>query len=157
MNRTEKRDENRSVNDGVEQGANRTTYRVIYGDTDQMGVVYYANYLAFFERGRCEYMRERGFDYAAFEKSGFGFPVVDVACRYLQPARFDDLITIETAITGASRVTLEFTYRIVRGGDVLATGHTRHACVTTAGRPARLPATLKSLLPPEHQDHLARA
>ena len=161
MNRTE----NRSANDSAERsaqgranhGANRTNYRVIYGDTDQMGVVYYANYLAFFERGRCEYMRERGFDYAAFEKSGFGFPVVDVACRYVRPARVDDLITLETAITGASRVTLEFTYRVVRGDDVLATGHTKHACVNSAGRPARLPATLKTLLPAEHQEHLARA
>jgi acyl-CoA thioester hydrolase len=146
--------ENRSVDRGV----HRTDYRVIYGDTDQMGVVYYANYLVFFERGRCEYMRSRGFDYAAFERSGFGFPVVDAACRYVQPARFDDLITIETAIAAASRVTLEFAYRVLRGGDVLATGRTKHACVTTAGgRPARLPAVLKTLLPAEHQEHIARA
>lgn len=134
----------------------RCDYRVIYGDTDQMGVVYYANYLAFFERGRCEYMRARAFDYAAFEREGFGFPVVDAACRYRKPARFDDLITIETMVTGASRVTLEFGYRVLRGDDVLATGSTKHACVTQAGKPARLPAKLASLLPAEHHGHITR-
>jgi acyl-CoA thioester hydrolase len=140
----------------VNDHPNRCDYRVIYGDTDQMGVVYYANYLAFFERGRCEFMRERGFDYAAFERDGFAFPVVDVSCRYRSPARFDDLISIETAITGASRVTLAFGYRVLRGDDVLATGSTKHACVTRAGKPVRLPATLAVLLPAEHHEHLAR-
>jgi acyl-CoA thioester hydrolase len=136
---------------------NRSTYRVIYGDTDQMGVVYYANYFVFFERGRCEFMRERAFDYAAFEREGFAFPVVDAACKYRAPARFDDLLTLETTLTAASRVTLDFGYRILRGDDVLAEGSTRHACLTRAGRPARLPTTLSALLPPEFQHHLARA
>jgi acyl-CoA thioester hydrolase len=140
----------------VNGSTNRCDYRVIYGDTDQMGVVYYANYLVFFERGRCEFMRERDFNYAAFERAGFSFPVVDAACRYRSPARFGDLLTIETTITDASRVTLEFGYRILRGDHVLATGATKHACVTTAGRPARLPAALKPLLPAEHHEHLAR-
>jgi acyl-CoA thioester hydrolase len=136
---------------------NRSTYRVIYGDTDQMGVVYYANYLAFFERGRCEYMRERGFDYGAFERDGFLFPVVDAHCRYRSPARFDDLLVLETAITGATRVTLDFGYRVRRDDELLAEGSTRHACLTRAGRPARLPAALATLLPEEFQTHLARA
>ena len=135
---------------------NRSTYRVIYGDTDQMGVVYYANYFAFFERGRCEYMRERAFDYAAFERDGFAFPVVDAACRYRSPARFDDLLVIETQVTSVARVRFDFGYRILRDDTVLAEGATQHACIAR-GRPARLPASLRGLLPDEFHEHLARA
>ncbi len=127
-----------------------TSYRVIYGDTDQMGVVYYANHLVFFERGRCEFMRERGFDYGSFEREGFFVPVVDAAVRYLQPARFDDLITIDTAIGQTTRITFEFVYRITKvvdGADVVvATGSTRHACMDRAGKPVRLPPALKQLI-----------
>jgi len=131
---------------------NRCSYRVIYGDTDQMGVVYYANYLVFFERGRCEFMREHGFDYGAFEREGFFVPVVDAAVRYLQPARFDDLITIETSIGATTRITFEFVYRVTKLVDgqeiVVATGSTRHACMDKAGRPVRVPPSLKALLFP---------
>jgi acyl-CoA thioester hydrolase len=136
---------------------NRTSYRVIYGDTDQMGVVYYANYLALFERGRCEFMRERAFDYAAFERGGVGFPVVEANVKYRQPARFDDLVTIETELFDASRVTLDFRYRILRGEALLTEGSTRHACVSAAGRPVRLPLSLKPLLPEALHLFLAKA
>ena len=134
---------------------NRCEYRVIYGDTDQMGVVYYANYLALFERGRCEYMRERAFDYGAFEKQGFFFPVVEANCKYKSPARFDDLLTIETDIPTASRITVDFAYRVLRGATVLAEGFTRHACLNRDGRPVRLPLSLKPLLPEAHHGFLA--
>jgi acyl-CoA thioester hydrolase len=130
---------------------NRCTYRVIYGDTDQMGVVYYANYLAFFERGRCEFMRERAFDYGAFEKQGFILPVTEAALKYRQPARFDDLLVIETAMTAASRITATFTYRVLRDGDgaLLVEGSTTHACLTREGRPVRWPVAIKALMPAE--------
>ncbi len=130
---------------------NRCTYRVIYGDTDQMGVVYYANYLAFFERGRCEYMREQAFDYGAFEREGFILPVTEASLKYRQPARFDDLLVIETAMTAASRVTATFGYRVLRDADgaLLVEGATTHACLTRAGRPVRWPAPIKALIPPE--------
>ena len=131
---------------------NRCSYRVIYGDTDQMGVVYYANHLVFFERGRCEFMREYAFDYAAFEQEGFFVPVVDAAVRYLQPARFDDLLTIETMIGATTRITFEFLYRITKMKYdveiVVATGSTRHACMDRAGRPTRLPPALQALIRP---------
>lgn len=121
------------------------TYRVIYGDTDQMGVVYYANYLTFFERGRCEFLRESAFDYGALEREGFFLPVVDAAVRYGQPARFDDLITIETTLTEVRRTTVAFAYRVLRGDVVLASGSTRHACVNREGRPVRLPVAVRAL------------
>lgn len=126
---------------------NRSTYRVIYGDTDQMGVVYYANYLAFFERGRCEYMRERSFDYGGLEREGFFLPVVEANVKYRAPARFDDLITIEADITAASRITCTFSYRVLREDTLLCEGTTVHACLSRVGRPVRLPSSLRVLLP----------
>ena len=73
-----------------------SSYRVIYGDTDQMGVVYYANYLRWFESGRSEILRQIGLPDSTIESQGFDFPVVEVNCRYTQSARYDDLIKIET-------------------------------------------------------------
>ncbi len=132
---------------------NRTEYRVIYGDTDQMGVVYYANYLNLFERGRCEYMRERAFDYGAFEKEGFFFPVVEVNCKYKAPAHFDDLLVIETEITAVSRITVDFGYRVLCGTTLLSEGSTRHACLSKeSGRPVRFPASIRPLFPPQFGD-----
>ncbi|MBI1947023.1 MAG: YbgC/FadM family acyl-CoA thioesterase [Deltaproteobacteria bacterium] len=116
-----------------------------------MGVVYYANYLAFFERGRCEYMRERAFDYGAFEKQGFVLPVTEASVKYRQPARFDDLLIIETVMTAASRITATFGYRVSREADgtLLVEGSTTHACLTREGRPVRWPAPIKALMPSE--------
>lgn len=129
----------------------QSTYRVIYGDTDQMGVVYYANYLALFERGRCEYMRERRFDYGAFEREGYMLPVVDAHVKYRAPGRFDDLLVIDADITDASRITATFSYRISRDdagtSTLLAEGTTTHACLTRDGRPVRWPSALATLLP----------
>lgn len=129
----------------------RAPYRVIYGDTDQMGVVYYANYFAFFERGRCEWMREGGLDYAALEKSGVFLPVVEAHCRYRESARFDDLLIIETRVASTTRIRLSFEYRILReepdGSETLiAEGSTLHAAIGRDGRPVRLPAEILSRL-----------
>jgi acyl-CoA thioester hydrolase len=128
---------------------NRCTYRVIYGDTDQMGVVYYANYLAFFERGRCEYMRERRFDYAELERAGFILPVTEAHVKYRAPAKFDDLLTIETKMADASRVTATFQYRVLRDDAVLVEGTTTHACLSKDGLPQRWPAQIRPLIPAE--------
>jgi acyl-CoA thioester hydrolase len=87
---------------------NLAPYRVIYGDTDQMGVVYYANYLRWFEMGRTELLRQIGATYSSVEEAGFFFPVTEVSCRYHKPARFDDEITVETALTALGRATLDF-------------------------------------------------
>ncbi len=122
-------------------------YRVIYGDTDQMGVVYYANYLVFFERGRCEFMRSVGLDYAAVEREGVFLPVADAAVKYHRPARFDDLLSIVTRLVERRRSTIRFAYEIRRGDELLASGETRHAAVNRDGRPVRLPAALTSTLP----------
>jgi acyl-CoA thioester hydrolase len=121
----------------------RAEIRVIYGDTDQMGVVYYANYLRYFEAARNEFIRAKGLRYRDFEEQfQLMLPVVEAAVQYKQPARYDDLLGVEISLTEARRATARFGYRVVRGADLLATGHTVHACVNPAGRVQRMPKDL---------------
>jgi len=127
---------------------NITSYRVIYGDTDQMGVVYYANYLRWFERGRSEFLRQIGLPYPIIEQRGFHFPVVQVACRYTHSARYDEVIQIETELVEMGRASLSFSYRIWREADrcALAAGTTKHACTDHSGRVMRMPKILLDAL-----------
>lgn len=121
----------------------QTHIRIIYGDTDQMGVVYYANYLRFFEAGRSEYMRSRGLRYGDFEREHqLSLPVVEATVSYRAPARYEDVVTVETSLVEARRASARFEYRVLRGEELLATGHTVHACVDAGGRIRRLPREL---------------
>jgi acyl-CoA thioester hydrolase len=120
-----------------------TEIRVIYGDTDQMGVVYYANYLRYFEAGRNEFIRAKGLRYRDFEATfRLMLPVVEASVSYRAPARYDDLLTVETSLAEVRRASARFDYRIVRDGEVVATGHTVHACVDPQGRVQRMPREL---------------
>ncbi|MFL5273384.1 MAG: acyl-CoA thioesterase [Anaeromyxobacteraceae bacterium] len=124
-----------------------TQIRVIYGDTDQMGVVYYANYLRFFEAARNEFIRAKGLRYRDFEREfKLVLPVVEAAVQYKQSARYDDLLTIEIALTEARRASARFGYRVLLDGALLATGHTVHACVDLEGRVQRMPKDLLARL-----------
>jgi acyl-CoA thioester hydrolase len=124
------------------------TVRVIYGDTDQMGVVYYANYLRYFEIGRAEWLRARGGDYRLFERSGFQLPVVEAQVRYRSPARYDDVIAIDATPIETKAATVRFSYRLNRVGDgeLLAEGYTIHACIGSDGKPKRFPPEMAALL-----------
>ena len=124
--------------------------RVIYGDTDQMGVVYYANYFRFFEAARAEFLRALGGDYRTMEAGGALLPVIEATCQYKAPARYDDILRIETRITEVKRVTFTFSYVVVRDGDgqLLSTGKTVHACVNREGKPRRLPEQIASWVEP---------
>jgi acyl-CoA thioester hydrolase len=115
-------------------------YRVLYGDTDQMGVVYYGTYLRFFEGARGEWIRGLGLTYAEIEQRGIYLPVLEVGVRYLRPARYDDALEIPLKVSH-TRVKVRFDYKVYRAGDseVLLLGHTVHACVTKEGRPTRAP------------------
>ena len=125
----------------------KTELRVIYGDTDQMGVVYYANYLRFFEAGRNEFIRARGLRYRDFEDQfRLMLPVVEAHVSYRAPARYDDLLTVETSIEEVRRASARFGYRIVRDDELVATGHTVHACIDLEGRVKRLPPELLARL-----------
>ncbi len=121
----------------------RTAIRVIYGDTDQMGVVYYANYLRFFEAGRNEFIRSRGLRYRDFEaRFGLLLPVAEAGVKYLEAARYDDLVSVETTLAEVRRASARFAYRLLREDELLATGFTVHACVDPGGRIRRLPDEL---------------
>ena len=127
---------------------NVTAYRVIYGDTDQMGVAYYAHYLRWFEIGRTELMREAGIPYLRAEEDGVFFPVTEAQCRYRRPARYDDLLRIETTAESLNRVALKFHYRIGREADraAIAAGWTKHACLGRDRKLIPLPQTYARLL-----------
>ncbi len=125
--------------------------RVRYAETDQMGVVYYANYLIWIEMGRAEYCRRMGFSYAALESNGFRLMVADAHCRYKAPARYDELVRIETTIHDLKKKTLTFGYKIFNDttGQLLAQGTTKHVCTDHTGRLVRLPeAFVQCLLDP---------
>jgi acyl-CoA thioester hydrolase len=121
----------------------RSEVRVIYGDTDQMGVVYYANYLRYFEAGRNEFIRAKGLRYRDFEaRFGLVLPVAEAGVKYRSPARYDDLLAVETSLVELGRASARFEYRLLRDAEVLATGFTVHACVDGDGRIRRLPEEL---------------
>jgi acyl-CoA thioester hydrolase len=122
--------------------------RVIYGDTDQMGVVYYANNHSYFEFARSELLRAHGRSYREMEAEGLSLPVVEATCRYVAPARYEDVLLVGIEVPAVSRVTLTFRYEVTREGEtaVLCTGSTVHACLGKTGRPARLPAWVAALV-----------
>ena len=124
------------------------SYRVIYGDTDQMGVAYYSNYLRWFEIGRTELLRQTGVPYKSIESQGLYFPVTEVSCRYFRPARYDDNIVIETTLAELGRATLTFRYKVYReeSKELLASGSTKHACVDEKGEVTKIPADLQATL-----------
>ena len=126
----------------------RHEIRVIFGDTDQMGVVYYANYLRYFESARAAYWRGLGKSYQDLVAWGVALPVVEAHCNYKRPAYYEDLLVVETRVSELRGASLRFAYRVVRGGELLAEGYTRHAVIGTDGRPKALPDALRSAIPP---------
>ena len=118
-----------------------TTLRVRYAETDQMGVVYYANYFVWMELGRVEYCRAIGFRYRDMEeKDGILLAVVDAQCRYRRPARYDDEVRVRTSIVAASRRGVEFLYEMYVRDELIASGSTRHMFLGRDFRPVSLPA-----------------
>jgi len=120
--------------------------RVRYAETDQMGVVYYANYFVWFEVGRTDLLRESGWNYRDMERDGFSLPVIEARCVYHASAKYDDDIEVRTTGMLRSPIRVQFTYQVVRVADAatLATGVTVHATLDSTGRPCRLPARVRS-------------
>lgn len=115
--------------------------RVRFAETDMMGVVHHANFFRWFEMGRVEYLRQAGILLCDLMDAGILFPIHSVECRYLTPARFDDVILIEAALTELSKAKMNFSYKIVREADgvQLAAGQTRNVFTDGSGRVIRLP------------------
>ena len=124
-----------------------STVRVRYAETDKMGVVYYANYLVWFEVGRADLLRSLGWTYREMELAGVSLPVIEAQCLYQRPARYDDEIEIRTEGRLLSPVRMEFQYEVIRkeDGSVAATGKTVHAALDPAGKPCRLPARVREV------------
>jgi acyl-CoA thioester hydrolase len=129
-------------------GVLRHDIRVIFGDTDQMGVVYYANYLRYFEAARAAYWRALGRSYKDLEAWGVALPVVEAHCEYRRPAHYEDVLGIDVRVSQLRGASLRFAYRIQRGDDLVAEGTTRHAVLGRDGRLRALPPALRDAIPP---------
>lgn len=132
------------------QSVTRQAVRVRFGETDLMGIVHHAVYLSYFEAGRVEYLRRRGFDAVSWAGRGLHLPVVEARARYRKSARFDEILVVETSLLVVTRVTLDFGYRILRDDVLLAEGNTLLACVGDDHAPKRIPPeAVEALVGPE--------
>lgn len=137
-----------------------TTIRVRYAETDQMGVVYYANFFVWFEVARVELMRQMGFSYKQMEIEDDSFVVVARAsCTYKRPARFDDVLRIRTRVSESRRRTIAFAYEIFNdaAGALIAMGDTLHVICDSKGRPKSLPEKYRKYFPLAHTAGTAAA
>ena len=123
--------------------------RVRYADTDQMAVVYYANYFVWLETARTEFLRSLGTDYRSIEKEKqLALPVVEAYCKYKAPARYDQIIEIKTKVSQLKNSSLRFDYRIINKetGELLAEAYTTHVFIDSQRRPVRIPEQIKKVL-----------
>ena len=121
----------------------RFKVKVYYEDTDAGGIVYYANYLRYFERARTEFFLTQGIDVAAYHEKGYLFAVVYVDVHYKKPARLGDTIEITTEVTEITNATISLTHRVMKDEIFLVESHVKLACIDKDGKPKRLPADLK--------------
>lgn len=124
--------------------------RAIYADTDAMGIVYHTNYIRWFEIGRTELLRNMGIVYSEMEAAGFNLPLTEVYCHYNLPARYDDLVLVETEIAHVKWVSMKFTYCIwdENRENLLTEGYTVHACTDRNGKIVRIPIQISDRIKP---------
>ncbi len=127
-----------------------TTFHVRYAETDAMGIVHHAAYIVWFEEGRSHFMRQINFPYSQVERMGYYFTVVEVKARYHQPARYDELIRVETRIGELRSRGLTFVYHVRRAADnaLLVEGFSKHVCIRHDGQVQRIPPELWERLRP---------
>jgi acyl-CoA thioester hydrolase len=121
---------------------NHVNIRVIYADTDAMGIVYHTNYIRWFEIGRTELLRSVGIVYAEMEAGGYNLPLTEAYCNYLFPAKYDQLIVVETELEYLKRASMKFLYTIwdEERENALVEGYTIHACTNKMGKIVRIPS-----------------
>ena len=120
--------------------------RVFYEDTDMAGIVYYANYLKFIERGRSEWVRSIGIDQARLKKEGMFFAVRKVDADFLRPAVYDDVLTVETVVESQTGARLNLIQRVLREGEEIFTAKVMIVSLSVDGYPVALPADIRQLL-----------
>jgi len=124
-----------------------TDIRVRYAETDRMGVVYYGNYFVWFEVARTEFFRASGISYRELEeKRHLRVMVIGAACRYRSPATYDDLLNVETWISGIKNTSLVFAYQVRRDSTLIATGETTHVFTDVNGKPIKISEEIRSAL-----------
>lgn len=125
-------------------------YRVRYGDTDKMGISYYANYFVWFEAARTEYFRALGFPYTECEAQGAFLPVVETSAKYIAPSGYDDLIVVRTSVSDIYKSSLRFEYKVLNKAQekLLATGFSVHVFVNDQMRPIRVPEKIRKAVTP---------
>lgn len=116
-----------------------TDIRVRYAETDRMGLLHHAMYAVYFEQARTEMLRARGISYRDIEDSGHLLVIVEMACRFRRPARYDDVLTVRTTVVKVTHVKIMHTYEVLHEGKLLAEGSSTLACVDLQGRPQALP------------------
>lgn len=122
-------------------------HRVTYKETDQMKVVYYSNYLVWFEMARTEYFRAKGLVYKELEDNEKIFlPVMEAQCTYKAPVIYDDLVRIKTVLSDIGRSRITFDYEVIKDGKVTTTGYTKHVFVNGTGKPIPVPDRIKKYL-----------
>jgi acyl-CoA thioester hydrolase len=126
-------------------------HRVSYGETDTMGVLYYAEYFHIFERSRNNWIRSFGISYKSIEDRGLVLPVREANCRYRQSARYDDLIQVRTGVSEWGRASLTFVYELYDESrtSLLATGYTQHACVDKSFKVVSTPDWFRETFAPK--------
>lgn len=130
-----------------------TQFRVRYAETDQMGYVYYGNYAMYYEVGRVEALRQLGFVYRELEEQGVMMPVIESNFRYLKPARYDELLTVEVTIPKMPTAKIIFKYKVMNeAGELINSGETTLVFIEIAsGKPKRIPGILRELFEPFYQ------
>ena len=123
---------------------NYTKVRVIYADTDAMGIVYHTNYIKWFEIGRTELLRTMGLVYAQIESQGYNLPLTEAYCHYLLPARYDQILVVETDLEYLKRASMKFNYVIWDDNleKTFVEGYTIHACTNNQGKIVRIPTVI---------------
>jgi acyl-CoA thioester hydrolase len=126
----------------------KTSIRVIYGDTDNMGQAYYGNYFRWFEIGRNEMFRSLGLTYKSVEERGIYLPVAEAHCKYCVAAQYDDVLVIETELDTQIKGAVKFDYKIFNESDhtLIARGYTKHACLNGDGKVVRPPDFIKEVI-----------
>jgi acyl-CoA thioester hydrolase len=141
----------KSRRDFPHHSVTRLGIRVRFCETDQMGIVHHSNYVPYLEAGRLEYLRRRDYNYRGMNERGFHMAVIEMSLRYRKAALFDDELIVETRPTAITRVTVEFSYRILRasreaGEELIAEGTTLLACVGDDNKPRALPDDVREVL-----------
>lgn len=138
--------ENKNTYIEDKEGFVHVPVRVRYADTDKMGIVYYGTYPVYFEMGRSEYMRQKGFTYRRLEEMGYHLVVVRMEVKYYNPAQYDDNLIVKTKISEWKSRGLTFHYKIFRDNILIVEGKTMHICTNSSKKPVLIPKELQEIM-----------